>query len=180
MINLRSRLTTSLLSFYFANPEQSLYINELAKKLDLDLGNLYRKLKELENEGLLISENKGNQKYYQLNKRFPLLREYKKAFEFTNGPAVELKKILSQVPKIKEAYIFGSYANSSFKADSDIDVLLIGNHSSIEARRKLLPLEKKLQREISCVDMTAREFDDKKHSDDFLKNIFSQKTIKLI
>ena len=41
--------------------------------------------KELEEEGVLESSKRGNQKYYFLNKKYPLLKEVKKIFELKYG-----------------------------------------------------------------------------------------------
>lgn len=181
MIQFRSKITIKLLNYYFLNPEKKHYINELAKKLDLDPGNLFRKLKELESEGILISENQGNQKYYGLNKEYPLLKELKKIYQAKYELVNFLKEKLLPLNGLKEAYVFGSYASDSLQQESDIDILLIGNHSSINAKKLILPIQNDIGREINVVDMTPKEFKEKKRKkDEFIKNIFSEKTIKIL
>ena len=92
-----------------------------------------------------------------------------------------LKQKLSKLKGLREAYIFGSYAKDSLQQESDIDLLLVGEHSSLEAKRLILPLMKEIQREINIVDFSSAEFKKKKKAgDEFLKNIFSQKKIKII
>ena len=73
MISLRSKITRGVLSNFFLHEDSSLYINEIARLFGLDRGNLIRKLKALECEGILKSEFNGNQKYYSLNKDYPPL-----------------------------------------------------------------------------------------------------------
>lgn len=80
MFQFRSKITVKVLGYFFLNPHESRYINELAEILDLDAGNLYRKLKEMESEGILLSEKRGNQIYYCLNKKYPLLKEIKRVY----------------------------------------------------------------------------------------------------
>lgn len=80
MLEYRSKITQKVLGYYFLNPERSHYINEFADLLSVDPGNLFRKLKELELEGILISETHGNQRYFSLNKKYPLLHEVKKIY----------------------------------------------------------------------------------------------------
>ena len=64
--------------------------------------------------------------------------------------------------------------------ESDIDLLLIGSHSSFEAKRKLLPVQKNIGREINVVDISRAEFEEKKRGRDaFIENIFSTKLIKI-
>jgi len=180
MVGFRSKITVKILGYYFINPAKSHYINELADLLEVDPGNLFRKLKDLEGEGILISEAKGNQRYFGLNKKYPLLKEVKKTYDAEYGIANLLKERLSKLRGLKEAYIFGSYAKNSLQQESDIDVLLIGAHRSLEAKRLILPLQKAIQREISIVDLTPQEFQARrKNKDDFLENVFSSKIIKI-
>ncbi len=181
MFEFRSKITIKVLGYFLLNPQRRRYVNELAGLLEVDPGNLFRKLKELESEGILVSEMRGNQRYYALNKKYPLLHELKHFFRAKYGVEEMLKQKLSKLKGLREAYIFGSYAKNSLQQESDIDLLLIGDHSTLEAKRLILPLAKEIQREINIVDFSSKEFGRKKKSgDEFLKNIFSQKNIKII
>jgi predicted nucleotidyltransferase len=104
----------------------------------------------------------------------------KKIYNAKYGVVELLKQKIKNLKGLKSSWIFGSYAKNSFQQESDIDLLFVGNHSSLEAKRLILPLGKDLGREISIVDMTEKEFESrKKKKDEFIKNIFSQKTIKI-
>ena len=78
MFNIKSKITIKVLNYYFLNPKAKKYINELAGILEIDLGNLDKKLKELKMEGILCSESAGKERYYFLNNKYPLLKEVKK------------------------------------------------------------------------------------------------------
>jgi len=181
MFSLRSEITIKLLKFFFVNSNSKEYLNELARILDVDSGNLDRKIKELEKEGIFVSEMKGNQKYYYLNKNYPLIKELKKMFEMKYGLKDEIAKILVNFKGIKEAYLFGSYAKDTFQQESDIDILIIGSHKSRDVKDRMIDLQKNYKRVFNIIDMTEKEFKDrKKGKDPFIKNILSGKTIKLI
>ncbi|KKQ67778.1 MAG: polymerase beta domain protein region protein [Candidatus Peregrinibacteria bacterium GW2011_GWF2_38_29] len=81
----KSKLTQSLFTYFFLNPEKELYLRELARTLSCDAANLDKTLKKLEKEGLFKSEFHGKQKYYSLNTSFPLYDEYKKIIEKSFG-----------------------------------------------------------------------------------------------
>jgi len=180
MLEYRSQITKKVLGYFFLNPERKHYINELSAILEVDPGNLFRKLKELEQEGVLQSETRGNQKYFSLNKKYPLLHELKKIYNSKYGVENILKEKIRKLKGLQSAWIFGSYAKDTFQQESDIDLLLVGNHPTLEAKRLILSLKKELGREINIVDMAEKEFQSRqKKKDDFLKNIFSQKTIKI-
>lgn len=181
MFEFRSKITIKVLRYFLLNRKESRYVNELANFLQVDPGNLFRKLKELEGEGILISEVRGNQRYFKLNKKYPLLSELDHLFRAKYGIEEALKKKLSKLKGLQAGYIFGSFAKNTIQQESDIDLLLVGNHSSLEAKKLISPLSKELQREINIVDFSPAEFEKrKKRGDEFLKNIFSGKKIKII
>ncbi|MBI4708180.1 MAG: hypothetical protein HY761_09715, partial [Candidatus Omnitrophica bacterium] len=108
MISLRSGLTVVLLNYFFINPDEGLYVNELQRELNLDKRNLVKKIKELEKIGLLKSWTRGNLKFYSINKLYPLYNEYKNIILKTLEFESKLKKVLLKVKKKKKAYLYGS------------------------------------------------------------------------
>jgi predicted nucleotidyltransferase len=181
MLNLKSKIAVKILGYYFLNPRRKHYVNELAKTLEVDPGNLFRKLKELETGGLLVSESVGNQRFFALNAKWPLLGEYKRIYQSQFALPVILKEKLSKLAGLKEAYIFGSFAKGGFSAESDIDIMVTGEHDHGELFKITAPLEKQLGREINLIDFSSREFAQrKKAGDDFVKQIFAGKVIRII
>ncbi|MFC1485367.1 nucleotidyltransferase domain-containing protein, partial [bacterium] len=146
MISLKSIITQKILNYFFNNPEQKLYVNEISRTLNLDKRNLVKKLKQLEEENLLGSYIQGNIKFYFINKKFPLYEEYKRIIAVTIGVEDRIKKILYDCKEVKHAYIYGSYAQNSMDQYSDIDVLVIGNHNIVELIRKLNIIQKEISR----------------------------------
>ena len=64
--------------------------------------------------------------------------------------------------------------------ESDIDLLLIGNHSIIEVQKVIVKLQKEIGREINPVNMTRDELDKRKNENDtFVRQIFENKVIKI-
>lgn len=181
MFKLNSKIEIAVLEYFFVNPQARKYINELAQILGINPANLDKKLKELEKEGILHSEVSGKQKYYFLNKKYFLLSEVKKIFEAKYGLPEKFKKALNGLVGLEEAYLFGSFAKGNAGEESDIDLLLIGGHSSLEADRRIAKMQNQLQREINTVDIATDEFKKrKKNRDEFLENIFADKIIKII
>jgi predicted nucleotidyltransferase len=181
MISLRSEITKKLLKFFFLNPHKKLYLNELARALDCDRGNLTRKLREMEKEGLLISEFTGPLHYYKLNGHFPLLKAYKDIFRQTLGPEAELRAVFSKLKGVDHLYIFGSYASDKLRPASDIDLLFVGTASHIQITKTILDLQKTWGRVINIVDMSPNEFREKlKNKDALLSDIFRKPYIEVI
>ena len=180
MVSLRSEITKKLLNYLFLNPKESLYVNELVRKLELDKRNLVKKIRELENEGLLKSQKRGNLKLYSINRDYPLYEEYNKIILKTVGFEDRLRRILEGIEGIKEAYLYGSYAQNSMDVHSDIDLLVIGNQDILMLQRKLNKLQKEIDREINIVNMDGQEFKKRlKNKDPFISEIFKNKHIKV-
>jgi DNA-binding transcriptional ArsR family regulator len=180
MIGLKSKIAQETLAYFFLHEEVEMYVSELARRLDLDSGNLTRKLIELENAGILKSEQRGMQKYYSLNPSFPLLKEYRQITLKSIGLEHLLKETLKQVPGLKKALLFGSYAENRMDIASDIDLLALGNHKALDLQKTLANIQKKTDREINVVNMTEAEYEKRKRSDAFLVSIQRKKHISLL
>ncbi len=180
MINLKSKIAQEVFGYFFLHEGVSLYVNEMARRLHLDSGNLTRKLVEFEQEGILRSETRGNQKYYFLNPSFPLLAEYKRIATKTFGFEHLLREIFGEVKGLKKAFLFGSYASNKMDSSSDIDLLAIGEHKPLELHKKIADIQKKIDREINLISMSSAEFESKQKTDPFIKSIRSKPMIPLL
>jgi len=157
-----------------------MYINEMARRFDVDSGNLTRKLEELQKDGLFKSEFKGMERYFRLNRDFPLYKEYKGIVLKSLGIEETLRKELENIPGLERAVLFGSYASDQMDQHSDIDLLLVGDHSVLEVSKALATLQKTIDRPINCLQLGTREFQKMKNKDPLLKNIFKGKHKKIL
>jgi predicted nucleotidyltransferase len=181
MISTRSKITQRILTYFFANENARRYVNELARLLDADPKNLYLKLINMEEQGLLKSEFSGKQRYFSLNKGFPLLQEYNTITQRSFGLPNKFAEAIRAIKGINEAYIFGSFAKNAMDEVSDIDLLVIGNHSPRDIAKSLKGLEKQVGRVINVVNISKSELNHrKKDKDPFISNIFGDKHIKII
>ena len=180
MISLRSKITQAVLGYFMLHEDSELYVHEMARRLSLDQGNLDRKLKELEKEGVFKSDLRGKERYYSLNAAFPLLQEYKKIILKTVGFEQSLKQLLKAVKGVDQAYLFGSYAQNKMDSSSDIDLLVVGDHSALELQKKIAEIQKSVEREINVISMNAAEYRKKQKNDPFLKTILQKKKVQLL
>lgn len=176
----KSRLRRALLGYFCANSDARLYLRQAAAILGEDPGNLSKELAHLENIGIFTSAMSGKQRYYSLNKQYPLFNELKAVIFKTIGVEGALKKMVASLTGVKKAFIYGSFAREEEKAKSDIDVLLVGNFSEDELIKKLFPLEDKLQREVNYTIYSPQEFARKrKQAGSFLNEVLKTKLICL-
>lgn len=181
MISLRSEITKKILRYLYLHKQEELYVNELVRKLDVDKRNLVKKLHDLEDEGILKSQTIGNLRLYSINCAYPLYKEYEKIVQKTVGLEKEIERILRSVNGIHEAYIFGSYAQGKMERHSDVDLLVVGSHSSLSLQKKLIQLQKEIDREINVVDMDRSEYQKKLNDHDpFLTGVLNKRPIRII
>jgi predicted nucleotidyltransferase len=153
----------------------------LSRRLGLDKRNLVKKLHELDHIGILKSEKRGNLRLYGVNPEFPLYQEYRKIVLKTIGVEERLKQIMRGTPGVKEAYVYGSYAQDAMSAHSDLDLLIVGNHEIKTLQKKIVLLQREISREVNSVNISEDEFRKRiDMKDPFLSGLFQRKTIRLV
>jgi len=75
-----SRVRLEVILFFITHPHESIYVRELARELDGPSGAIGRELVNLEKAGLLTSRMLGKQKYFELNRQFPIIDDLKNIF----------------------------------------------------------------------------------------------------
>jgi predicted nucleotidyltransferase len=181
MIDLRSKARQRLLCYYFANPTARLHLRDLAERLNIDPSNLSKELLRLEREGLFRSEVNGRQKYFQLNREYPLFAEVRSIVSKTFGASSLIAQSLKKVKGIEEAYLYGSFASNQQDAASDIDVLVIGTPRGEMLAEAMRKIERQLGREVSYTVLTRKEVDSRRaRKDAFLENVWHNKRVSLI
>jgi predicted nucleotidyltransferase len=181
MLDLRSRARQQLLAYYFTNPAARHHLWDLAERLSIDLSNLSKELGRLGREGLFRSEVYGRQKYFQLNREYPLFDEARKIVAKTIGAAPLIAQSLKRIEGIDEAYLYGSFASNQQDPASDMDVLVIGAPREEVLAQVMRRLERQLGREINYTVLTPKEFGSRRaRKDAFLENVWHNKRIPLV
>jgi len=117
-----------VLALIFGHPERSFYTNEIVRKADSGTGAVMRELSRLQHSGLVKVERIGNQKHYRANPESPIFEELRSLVLKTVGLIEPLREALQPYAKrIRAAFIFGSVAKGKDTAQSDIDLMVIGD-----------------------------------------------------
>lgn len=181
MFDFRSKTGQRLLAYYFTNPTARLHVRDLAKRIGVDPSNLSKELRRLEREGLFRSEIEGRQKYFSLNREYPLYEELRSIVGKTVGAIPLLTAGLKDVLGIEEAFLYGSFARNQQDATSDIDVLVIGDPKGDALAEAAAKLERRLGREVNYTVLTRREWKARRaRRDSFLEKIWQNKPVRLV
>lgn len=148
-----------VLGLLYGKPDRSFYTNEIARWAQVGKGSLTRELDRLQRAGILAVSRQGNQTHYQANPDCPIYGELAAIVRKTFGIGEQLRTAL--VPwadRLVWAFIYGSIAKGTAHADSDIDLMLIGdNLSYADIIEGLVPVEERLGR---AVNPTLYTWDD--------------------
>jgi predicted nucleotidyltransferase len=181
MLDLRSEARRRLLAYYFTNPTARHHLRDLAARLSTDPSNLSKEMRRLEREGLFHSDVSGRQKYFHLNREYPLFDEVRRIVGKTIGAVSMIRESLKKVEGIDEAYLYGSFAKDQQDAASDIDVLVIGAPGEQPLAQGVHRLERQLGREINYTILTPKEFaSHRARKDAFLESVWHNKRVLLI
>jgi len=126
-----------------------LHLRELERRTGVNSRHLLRELRSLHDAGLLIASKAGNQLPYQLNPDCPIVDELRSIIRKTVGIAAVLREILWPIAsRIERAYIYGSTARGDAVAESDVDLMIVGD-ASLKDVSLLLEAQRSLRKEIS-------------------------------
>ncbi len=123
-----SNVQQRVLALIFGNPDRSFYTREIMKSINSGTGAVERELTKLERSGLVSIERIGNQKHYRANRESPIFEELHSLVLKTVGLTEPLRKALQPyAERIRVAFVFGSVAKGKDTAQSDIDLMVIGD-----------------------------------------------------
>src|SRR5689334_10967677 len=126
-----SKVQQRVLALIFSHPERSFYTSEIVRRIRSGTGAVERELSRLQRSGLVSVERIGNQKLFRANRESPVFGELQSLVLKTVGLTEPLRKALAPYSnKINEAFVYGSVAKGSDTAQSDIDLIVIGDDLS--------------------------------------------------
>ena len=149
-----------LFRWLFGLPERSFHLNELLRLTQLGSASLQQELKQLTAAGIVRAERVGNLKMFQANPHSPVFNELVSLTRKTVGLQTLLTHALLPLKgKLLQAWIYGSVAQQTDTATSDIDILLVGDGLLLsEVLQCVQVLESELGRKINPTCYTPQEF----------------------
>ncbi|HEX5064298.1 MAG TPA: nucleotidyltransferase domain-containing protein [Kofleriaceae bacterium] len=155
-----TRTQQKVLGLLFGQPERSFGTLELIALASSGRGTVQRELERLVHSGLVRVDRVGPQRRYQANALAPIFHELRGIVEKTSGIPEALRRALEPLAsKIALAVLFGSVAKASENALSDIDVLVVSDHLTLEPLYAALePAERALGRRVSPTLYTTAEY----------------------
>ena len=122
----------AILALLYGHPDQSFYYRQITRQLNgLSVGTLQRELETLSQLELIDRSTVGKQVFYRANRSHPAFGELRALVLKTVGAVQVLRSALASMAiRISVAFIYGSMARQEAKAESDIDLLIVGHKRS--------------------------------------------------
>jgi predicted nucleotidyltransferase len=157
-----------VLGLLFGQPARRYQSAEIIRLADSGTGAVHRQLRRLETAGLVTVTRQGNQKFYQANRDAPIFKELHGIALKTSGLADPLRAALEPyADAIAVAFVFGSIADGSDRAESDIDVMVVSDELSYpDVYGALSEAEQILGRTINPTVLTRDEWHRRRNTPD--------------
>jgi len=145
--------TLRVLEFFFAHPAAEFHEREVLRRVKISKGSANKILRQLAALALLIRAEKGRMVFYRLNADDPFVKQMK---VFVN---IWILRLFVQGLKesARRIILFGSCAEGTDVAESDIDILIITDEKKL-AQNGVSAFNGKSERPIAPIIVSMEEF----------------------
>jgi predicted nucleotidyltransferase len=170
-------LKAKILQTLLLNPQQAFHLRGLAAAAGIESGNALKALRGLTGAHFVKTVQDPRGVRYQAEDRSPLFEPLRELFLRSGELIADLKEVATQLP-VEQVLIFGSVAKGTDTPDSDIDVLVVGDISSIEAQAAFKPASRKHGRDVSVMTIDHETLAGQEMSE-FWLDVLANKVIML-
>jgi predicted nucleotidyltransferase len=180
---LLGKARASVLGLVYSRSDRPFFYREITRELrHLSPGTIQRELRNLESLGLITRSGSANQVFYQANMQAPAAQELKSFLQKSSGLLPELKESLAKLGhKVQIAFVYGSIAEERERAESDVDLMVIGRAKLEDVVEVVSPVEQRFKRPINPTVYSIEDFHNKVvQKNHFLTAVLKRKKAFLI
>ena len=150
----------AVLALLYGHPDERFYYRQIVRQLSgLSSGTIQRELDVLSGVGLITRSTVGNQVFYSANTNHPVYTELRGLVIKTVGAIEVLRTALSKLAdRVSVAFVYGSVARQEERAESDIDLMVIGTATLEDVLGVVSGVEASLGRTVNPTVYSTREF----------------------
>ena len=175
-----SKSRGAVLRILFGLNHDELHLNEIVRRSGLAQQGVDEQLRQLACLDLVKSRKLGNLRLYRANSANPAFVELRNLVLKSAGLRDVLAAALTS-PQIEVAFVFGSIATKSERAESDVDVMIFGAPSRRDLATPLRGVCETLGREINtCVYSRAEVTSRLARRDHFLSRVLESEKLFIV
>jgi DNA-binding transcriptional ArsR family regulator len=181
-VGLFPRTRGRLLAALLLQPERAFYLHELARRLGTRPSSLQAELASLTGQGILRRRRDGRRTYYQAEADCPYLPELQGLLAKTVGVVEVLRLALAPLAdRIERALLHGSLARGDADADSDVDLLVVGDLLLEDLAGVLPQAAVRLGRPVNPTLLTPTGFAEQRAAGQaFLRSVLDGPTVQVL
>ena len=122
-----SKTRINILTVFFANPHQEMYIREITRVTGEQINSIRRELENLEDIELFISKSKAGKKYFRINTGFIFYADLYSLFQKVNTPAFEISESLKKMSKKLDLILLTGNFVGLHNDEVPIDLFVVGD-----------------------------------------------------
>ncbi len=160
---LRSDAQGELLALLLLHPGREYTLTEIARRIGTSLPTVHAEVARLVASGLVTDRRIGQARLVHAAEDHLLYRPLAELLELTYGPLAVLPDVLTDLPGVREAYLYGSWAarrqGEVGAPPRDLDVMVVGS-ASREALVEAGELAgRRLHREVNITRISPKAWD---------------------
>jgi hypothetical protein len=176
-----SKVRIKSIKYFIFNPDVPIHLRGAVRDFKEEINAVRRELNRLEEIGLLLTETRGNRKYYSLNPNYPFLPELMGMLHKTFGLGGSILNNQEKLGDVQFVILAGTFTNFLKTSSHNVDMVVIGNVNVEELNHIVEDAEKKLGRQINYTVMKSSEFAlHKKRRDAFVMELLLGNKILLL
>lgn len=157
-----SKTRVKLLHLFLNNPGKAFYVREITRLIDEQINSVRRELSNMLEVGIITSDSADNKLYYEINQRYEFYVPFRAIFADeqiesvveTNSHSV-WHNLITELPGVRLAILAGVLVKGSGSA---VDLLLVGDISSVKLKNVIKQIEKAEARELNYSVLSYDEF----------------------
>lgn len=168
-----SKVRVKILGLFFSNIKEMYHVRGIVREIGEEINAVRRELDNLETNGLLKKEPRGNRVYYWVRSDYPLFGDLVSIVAKSSGLGRGIIDNKNKIGKVAYVMFSGTFARGKArKKDDEVDILVIGEIVLPELATLVRAEESKIGREINYTVMSREEFEfRKKRRDPFLQGM---------
>lgn len=150
-----------LIAHFVLHPEPSMHFRALQRHTALPHRSLQTELGRLEALGVVTRREDGRHVTFTARAEGPVWGALRQVVRHVADPAELLRDALADATGIEAAFVYGSTARGDARADSDVDLFLVGSFGdTTDLAARTMEVSTLLQREVNVARYGAAELQD--------------------
>lgn len=176
-----SKVRLKALTYFMLHPNKEIHLRGAVRELQEEINAVRRELSRMEKVDLLVSESKGNRKYFSLNLAHVYINELMSMFHKSYGLGGDIIKNQKALGNVEFALLTPSYTKGIHFGSQVVDLLVVGDVKMQILQNFIDEAEEVIGREINYSMLRSKELDmRRRRRDQFITDIMLQDNVMLI